>query len=96
MAHDPRFGPDLAALHPLPRHPRVVFIRNLDLPSNVEVGAYTYYDDPDGPDAFLRNVLYQFACVGELYAASSVQARLTRAALGRYLGSPHRLLKTAR
>ena len=57
MPHDPRFGPDPDALHPVPGHPRVVFVRNLDLPPNVEVGAYTYYDDPGGADAFLRNVL---------------------------------------
>ena len=25
MTHDPRFGPDPDALHPLPGHPRVVF-----------------------------------------------------------------------
>ena len=63
--HDPRFGPDPDALHPLPGQPRVVFIKNLDLPPTVEVGAYTYYDDPDGPDAFLRNVLYHFDFIGD-------------------------------
>ena len=65
MPHDPRFGPDPDALHPVPGHPRVVFVRNLDLPPNVEVGAYTYYDDPGGADAFLRNVLHHFAFTGD-------------------------------
>lgn len=46
MPHDPRLGPDPDALHPLPGHPRVTVLRNLALPPNVEIGAYTYYDDP--------------------------------------------------
>ena len=65
MPHDPRFGPDPDSLHPLPDHPRVTFIRNLDLPPNVEVGAYTYYDDPAGPQAFLEDILYHFAFLGD-------------------------------
>lgn len=63
--HDPRFGPDPDILHPLPGQQRVFFVKNLALPPNVEVGAYTYYDDPDGPDAFLRNVLYHFDFIGD-------------------------------
>jgi virginiamycin A acetyltransferase len=63
--HNLRFGPDPDALHPIPQHPRVVFIKNLALPTNVEVGAYTYYDDPDGVDAFLRNILYHFEFTGD-------------------------------
>lgn len=59
-------GPDPTLLHPLPAHPRVMFIRNLpNLPSNIEIGEYTYYDDPDGPAAFQRNVLYHFAFTGD-------------------------------
>ena len=65
MPHDPRFGSGPDALHPLPDHPRVTFLRNLDLPPNVEVGAYTYYDDPAGPQAFLDNILYHFAFLGD-------------------------------
>lgn len=63
--HDPRFGPDPDALHPLADHPRVMFVRNLPLPPNVEIGAYTYYDDPEGPEAFLRNVLYHYEFTGD-------------------------------
>ena len=65
LPHDPRFGPDPDALHPMPGHPRVMFVKNLDLPPNIEVGAYTYYDDPDGPGAFQRNVLYHFEFTGD-------------------------------
>lgn len=57
--------PDPMALHPIPGAPRVVFLRPLlerlgaAAPPNVEVGDFTYYDDPDhAPDFFSRNLLY--------------------------------------
>ncbi|GJE60964.1 CatB-related O-acetyltransferase [Methylobacterium trifolii] len=65
MTHDQNHGPDPSRLHPLPQHPRVVFLSNLDLPENVEAGAYSYYDDPAGPEAFLANILYHFAFLGD-------------------------------
>ncbi|MCC0805467.1 CatB-related O-acetyltransferase [Methylobacterium sp. W2] len=65
MAADPSFGPDPDNLHPVPGHSRITFIRNLSLPPNVEVGAYTYYDDPAGPEAFVDNLLYHFAFLGD-------------------------------
>lgn len=65
MPHDPRHGPDPDNLHPLAGHPRTVFIRSLDLPENVEVGEYSYYDDPAGPETFLQNILYHFAFLGD-------------------------------
>ncbi|MEH3118999.1 MAG: CatB-related O-acetyltransferase [Methylorubrum populi] len=58
-------GPDPNALHPIPGQARVTFIRNLALPENVEVGAYTYYDDPAGPQAFLDAILYHFPFIGD-------------------------------
>lgn len=58
--------PDPGVLHPLPHAPSVAFIRNLPaLPANVEVGEFTYYDDPAGPEAFLRNVVYHFEFTGD-------------------------------
>lgn len=65
MPHNARTGPNPARLHPLADHPRVTFIRNLDLPPNVEAGDYSYYDDPAGPGAFLDNILYHFAFLGD-------------------------------
>lgn len=59
--------PDPDAIHPVPGLPRVVFLKPLlaslgeAAPGNVEVGAFTYYDDPDHAEAFFaRNVLYNF------------------------------------
>lgn len=64
MPHD-ILGPDPNALHPVPEHPRIMFVRNVtDLP-NVSIGEYTYYDDPDGPEAFRRNILYHYAFSGD-------------------------------
>ena len=33
--------------------------------ANVEVGEFTYYDDPAGPDAFLANIRYHFEFRGD-------------------------------
>jgi len=58
--------PDPAALFPMPDAPSVMFIRNIpDLPANVEIGEFTYYDDPLGPDAFLANIRYHFEFRGD-------------------------------
>ena len=58
MASD---APDPMALHPVAGQDRVVFLRPLVTHPNVEVGEYTYYDDPDDPEAFERDaVLYAF------------------------------------
>lgn len=57
--------PDCNDLYPVPEHKRIMFVRNLDLPANVEIGEYTYYDDPGGPEAFRRNILYHFEFIGD-------------------------------
>jgi len=60
--------PDPDAIHPVPDLPRVVFLRPLlaalgeAAPRNVEVGAFTYYDDPvHARDFFARNLLYNIS-----------------------------------
>lgn len=53
--------PDPAVLHPMPEQPRVVLLRPLVTSPLIEVGEFTYYDDPDDPTAFeTRNVLYHY------------------------------------
>jgi virginiamycin A acetyltransferase len=55
----PRDAPDPTVLHPVHGQKRVVFLKPLVRHPNVEVGEYTYYDDPDDPLAFERDaVLY--------------------------------------
>ncbi len=53
--------PDPTAVHPVPPHPRVVFLKPLITTPTITVGDYTYYDDPDDPTGFERhNVLYGY------------------------------------
>ena len=52
-------APDPTILHPVAGQKRVVFLKPLVRHPNVEVGEYTYYDDPDDALAFERDaVLY--------------------------------------
>jgi virginiamycin A acetyltransferase len=49
------------AVHPLPAHQRVVFLKPLVTSPKIVVGDCTYYDDPDDPAGFEhRNVLYGY------------------------------------
>ena len=60
------YGPDPGDPHPVPGHPRVGFLRPLIERPNIEVGAYTYYDDPEGPAGFAeRCVLYHYDFIGD-------------------------------
>lgn len=53
--------PDPTVLHPMAGQPRVVFLKPLIESEKIEVGEYTYYDDPDAATAFEeRNVLYSY------------------------------------
>lgn len=59
-------GPDPAEKHPMEGIPRVGFLKALVDQPNIEVGDYTYYDDPNGPEAFVeRCVLYHYPFVGD-------------------------------
>jgi len=52
---------DPSVLHPIPGQPRVVLLKPLVTLPLIEVGEYSYYDDPDELDAFeSRNVLYHY------------------------------------
>lgn len=59
--------PDPDAIHPIAGLPRVVFLKPLlaslgeAAPGNIEVGAFSYYDDGEHAAAFFaRNILYNF------------------------------------
>lgn len=59
-------GPDPRLVHPLPGITRLCFLNNVVAHPQIEVGDYTYYDDPDGPEQFQhRNVLYLFDFIGD-------------------------------
>jgi len=52
--------PDPLTRHPMPGHPRVVFIKAVTNNPKIVAGDYSYYDDPDDPEGFERNVLYAY------------------------------------
>lgn len=59
------FGPDPKTKYPMKGFPQVGFIKNFITNPNIIVGDYSYYDDPEGPENFERNVLYHYPFVGD-------------------------------
>ena len=58
-------GPSPTVRHPIEGAERVGFLKNFITRPNIEVGDYSYYDDPKGVEQFERNVLYHFDFVGD-------------------------------
>ncbi|MCE0495477.1 Vat family streptogramin A O-acetyltransferase [Vibrio salinus] len=58
-------GPNPNDKEPMKGFPQVGFLKNFITKPNIEVGDYTYYDDPDGPENFESNVLYHFPFIGD-------------------------------
>ncbi len=58
-------GPDPNDKEPIRGVPQVGFLKNYINNDNINVGDYTYYDDPDGPERFEQNVLYHFPFIGD-------------------------------
>ena len=58
-------GPDPTARLPIPGFDRVAFLKPLVDDPRIEIGDYTYYDDPSGPEAFMKNVLYHYEHAGD-------------------------------
>lgn len=50
---------------PLKSTQRLCFLKNIIDNPNIIVGDYTYYDDPDDVNHFIKNVLYHFDFVGD-------------------------------
>lgn len=58
-------GPSPGTRHPITGAERVAFLKNFTTRPNIEVGDYTYYDDPAGAERFEENVLYHFDFIGD-------------------------------
>src|SRR4051812_14258195 len=57
----PAVPADPTVIHPMPEQPRVVLLKPLVTSPLIEVGEFSYYDDPDAPTEFeTRNVLYHY------------------------------------
>ncbi|MBM9579515.1 CatB-related O-acetyltransferase [Leptospira sp. 201903070] len=60
------FGPDPSTPHPFPQYPRIGFLKNFIRSPLIEIGDYTYYDDPNGIENFeAENVLYHYEFSGD-------------------------------
>ncbi|MEQ8965786.1 MAG: CatB-related O-acetyltransferase [Azospirillaceae bacterium] len=58
-------GPSPDTRYPMAGIDRLVFLKTVVTNPNIRVGDYTYYDDPDDPTGFERNVLYHFDFIGD-------------------------------
>ena len=59
-------GPNPVIKHPIQMQTRVGFLKPLIDAPNIEIGDYTYYDDPDGPDRFAEKcVLHHYPFIGD-------------------------------
>ena len=58
-------GPSPDTPYPMPGFPQICFLKNVITRPNIEIGDFTYYDDPDGIENFEKNVLYHFPFVGD-------------------------------
>lgn len=59
-------GPNPNTPHPIPAHPRVGFLKALVNQPNIEIGDFTYYDDPNGPERFVeRCVRHHYDFIGD-------------------------------
>lgn len=58
-------NPNPQTLHPIAGSKRTAFLKNIIKNPNIEVGDYTYYDDPDDVQNFEKNVLYHFDFIGD-------------------------------
>ncbi|ASY62348.1 Chloramphenicol acetyltransferase [Sinorhizobium sojae CCBAU 05684] len=59
-------APDSGAKFPITEFPRVGFLKNLVRSPMIEIGEYSYYDDPEGPECFEEKcVLYHYDFIGD-------------------------------
>lgn len=59
------FGPNPNSKIPIPGVDQVVFLKNIVQSPNIQVGDYSYIDDPKGNADFESNVLYHFPFIGD-------------------------------
>lgn len=59
-------GPSPDTLYPLAGYSRTLFLKNFITKPNIDVGDYSYYDDPDGGERFEdKNVLHHYDFLGD-------------------------------
>jgi virginiamycin A acetyltransferase len=58
-------GPDPGTTYPLESYKNLIFLKNVIISKNIEIGDFTYYDDQNDPLSFEKNVLYHFDFIGD-------------------------------
>lgn len=58
-------GPDPNAIHPNPAIPSLCYIKNVITRPTIEVGDYTYYDDPVDSEGFEAHVTHHYPFLGD-------------------------------
>jgi virginiamycin A acetyltransferase len=58
-------GPSPDTAYPMDGFPQICFLKNAVTRPNIEIGDFTYYDDPNGVENFENNVLYHFPFIGD-------------------------------
>lgn len=59
------YGPDPNAIHPNPSIPSVCYIKNVVARPTIQVGEYTYYDDPMDSEDFEKHVTHHYDFNGD-------------------------------
>lgn len=57
--------PNPNAVYPINGATRTVYLKNIIHNTQISVGEYTYYDDPEDIYNFEKNVLYLFDFIGD-------------------------------
>lgn len=65
MADISHWGPSPETIFPVQEDNRICYLKNVITNPNIIVGDYTYYDDPNHPEWFEKNVLYHSDLVGD-------------------------------
>ena len=60
-----KFGPSPRTHFPVPEQRRICYIKAIITNPNIIAGDYTYYDDPERPEWFEKNVLYHYDFIGD-------------------------------
>ncbi|MEM8486789.1 MAG: Vat family streptogramin A O-acetyltransferase [Bacteroidota bacterium] len=58
-------GPAPTNPHPMKGFDQICYIKNTVSNPQIEIGDYTYYDDPESAEQFENNVLYLFPFIGD-------------------------------
>jgi virginiamycin A acetyltransferase len=58
-------GPDPGTTSPRESYKNLIFLKNVIISKNIEIGDFTYYDDQNDPLSFEKNVLYHFDFIGD-------------------------------